>query len=173
MTPPAKKPASKVPAAKKAASKAAPGSPPSPVLAKALKALSDERVQNLLIANSQAALDAAKAWMSSRRSKPAKPTSRIDVPNPLDRFGQKGLERRAANIDKAVRDLSAKSPALATALKPVAEALSEVDSMLSVSAALPFFKRKRAHLRIDDVVDDLEQALFTATFPGASGSGTD
>lgn len=67
----------------------------------------------------------------------------------------------------AVTDLSVNSPVLATSLRPVTTSLDDVARLLKVAAALPFAKRKRAHMKIDDVLDDLESALFTAVFEGA------
>ena len=83
------------------------------------------------------------------------------------KFGQKGLERRAANVRAAVAALSRDSPDLAAALRPVTKSLDEVDQLLKVSAALPFAKRKKAHMKIDDNLDNLESGLFDATLRGA------
>lgn len=44
--------------------------------------------------------------------------------------------------------------------------------MLKLSANLPFAKRKRAHMRIDKVLDDLESGLLDAVTP-APKSGPD
>jgi hypothetical protein len=62
---------------------------------------------------------------------------------------------------------SAESPTLAASLRPVTKSLDDVARLLKVAAALPFAKRKRAHMKIDDVLDDLESSLFDATLQGA------
>ena len=46
------------------------------------------------------------------------------------RFGQKGLERRAANLRVAVETVSRGSNALTVSLRPVNGALDEIDQLL-------------------------------------------
>lgn len=45
--------------------------------------------------------------------------------------------------------------------------------LLMVAAALPFAKRKRAHMKIDDFLDDLESGFFDATFEGVRPEPTE
>jgi len=125
----------------------------------ALRVLNNPIVQEQILEHGGAVIDAARQWGAS-------------VADSIgERFGQNGLERRAANLRSAVSGLSKDSPSLAAALRPVAESLDEVDQLLKVSAALPFAKRKKAHRRIDDVLDNLEKGLFDATLHGSRPDG--
>lgn len=125
------------------------------LLAKALEALKDPQNQALIREHGSAVVDAARRTGAS-------------VADGIgERFGQRGLERRAANLREAVTELSTKSPSLATSLRPLTESLDDVGQMLTASAALPFAKRKKAHMRIDNVLDPLEKGLFDTTFGGA------
>lgn len=117
-------------------------------------ALKNPRVHVKILEYSKPVLDAAQRWG---------PSIADHLGHVGDRFGQSGLERRATNVREGVADLSSGSPELATTLRPVTESLNQVELMLKVSANLPFAKRKKAHLKIDDVLDDLEAALFGAT----------
>lgn len=119
--------------------------------ARAVEALKDPRVIAQIVEHAPAAIDALKHWATSV------------VDNLEDRFGQKGLEKREAKLRAAVTALSKQSPSLATALRPVLESLDEVGRLLMVSDALPFAKRKKAHMRIDDILDELEKGLLDAT----------
>jgi hypothetical protein len=129
------------------------------VFGAALGVLDDPDVRELILEQSKKVIDAVQKWLSK------------NGPSLADRFrgrfGQKGLERRAARLRGAVATLSRSSNALAASLRPVNVALDEVDQLLTVAEALPFTKRKRAHMRIDDVLDDLESGLFDATRRGA------
>jgi hypothetical protein len=125
------------------------------IKARALKVLNDPKVQEWILENADVIVDAAKQWADFFRKKVWR------------RFGQKGLERRAANVRAAVAALSRESPDLAVALRPVTKSLDEVDQLLKVSAVLPFAKRKKAHMKIDDILDNLESGLFDATLRGA------
>lgn len=127
-----------------------------PVLLKALSVLKDPKVQQQIFEHRQPVVDAVKRLRPSIGSR---------VEKVGDRFGQRGLERRAANLQQVVTELSSESPALATNLAPVIASLNEARRMLRVSATLPFTKRKRAHWEIDDVLDDLESGILDATHP--------
>jgi hypothetical protein len=133
------------------------------LVAQAVKVLDDPRVRAEICEQGGKIVDAAQEWFSKK--------SNEGGPSISDRigrhFGQKGLEGRASNLRAAVADVSRNSDALADSLRPVHGALDEVDQMLTVAKALPFTKRKRAHLRIDDVLDGLESGLFDATLRGA------
>lgn len=119
----------------------------------AVAVLTNPEVQRWILEHSEPVLEAA-------RKLPA--TIRQRTRDAGGRFGQRGLERRHANLNDAIGALSRDSPSLAEALSPVSRALGEVDQMLKVSAALPLTKRKKAHWRIDRVLDALESALFDA-----------
>jgi hypothetical protein len=131
---------------------------PPELVKRALNALKDPEVQEEVLRHSKTVMDAAKRWRPSINDRFEKVG---------DRFGQTGLERRASNLQEAVTELSSASPALAATLRPVTESLNEVGHMLKVSDKLPFAKRRRAHKRIDDVLDDLESGLLDLTTRGA------
>lgn len=120
---------------------------------KALNVLKDPQVQQQILAHGGPVIDAAKRWGSSAAGR---------ARNLGGRFGQSGLERRRDNLAEAISALSSDSTSLAESLRPVSESLNEVGHMLKVSASLPFAKRKKAHMRIDDVLDELEAGLFDA-----------
>lgn len=128
----------------------------------ALLALQDPQVREELVKHGRAAVEAAQEWMANRRRTGASSiTDRISG-KISGRFGQRGLERREANLRSAVAALSTDSPTLATSLSPVTKSLDDVERLLTVAGGLPFAKRKRAHMKIDDVLDDLEAGLFDA-----------
>lgn len=134
------------------------GGATAPALVKqALNALTNPEVQARILEHGKPLIEAVKRW---------RPSINDRFEQVGDRFGQKGLERGAANLQEAVAALSSESPALAATLRPVTESLNEVGHMLKVSAKLPFAKRKRAHMRIDDVLDDLESGLLDAMTRG-------
>lgn len=124
------------------------------LIALARDALKDPQVVSQILEHGATVLGAARQWGASVAD------------NIGDRFGQSGLEHRAARLSTAVAALSKDSPSLAASLRPVTESLDEVDKLLKVSAALPFAKRKKAHMRIDNVLDELEKGLFDATLRG-------
>lgn len=121
---------------------------------KALDVLQDPRVQQQILELGPLAIDAAKRLGPSIGDR---------VEKVGGRFGQKGLERRASNLQAVVSELVSEAPALAANLEPLTESLAEVRRMLRVSTNLSFTKRKRAHWEIDDVLDELEAGLLSAT----------
>ena len=129
--------------------------------AQALLVLQDPQVREELVKHGRAVVEAAQEWMANRRPGDRSLTDRISE-KVGGRFGQRGLERREANLRSAVAALSADSPTLATSLRPVTKSLDDVERLLTVAGGLPFAKRKRAHMKIDDVLDDLEAGLFDA-----------
>jgi hypothetical protein len=138
--------------ARKSAAKAGGISPA--IMAMAVDVLKDPKVQKMIVEHSADVVDAATRWGDTLRKKVGRS------------FGQKGLERRAANVRTAVTALSTDAPDLAAALRAVTTSLDEVDQQLRISAALPFMKRKRAHMKIDDNLDNLERGLFDTALRG-------
>lgn len=136
----------------------------SAVMAQAVERLTDPEVQKQILEQGTKIVGSARKWLVKRpRSEGPSVTDRIG-----GRFGQKGLERRATNARAAVVELTSNSAALGAALHPVVKSLDEVDQLLVVAGSLPLTKRKRAHLRIDDVLDELESALFEAVLDGGT-----
>jgi len=129
-----------------------------PLIQRALTALADPKVRAQIVEYGRPVVGAAK------NLGPSVATHFDEVG---DRFGQKGLELREAKLRALVADLSSESPALAEALRPVTESLIHIRQMLRVSATLSFFKRKKAHMTIDNMLDDLDRGLIDATSPGA------
>lgn len=135
--------------------------------AQALIVLQDPKVREELLKHSRAVMETAQQWIADRRKNSDRSITDRLAERVGGRFGQRGLEHREANLRAAVSDLSADSPTLATSLRPLTQALDDVARLLKVAAALPFAKRKRAHRKIDDVLDDLESGFFDAVLEGA------
>lgn len=135
--------------------------------AQALRALQDPNVRVEVVKHSRAVMEMAQQWLANRRMTNGRSITDWWADSVGDRFGQRGLERREANLRAAVTALSADSPTLAMSLRPLTKSLDDVARLLKVAAALPFAKRKRAHMKIDDVLDDLESGLFDAVLEGA------
>jgi ribosomal protein L17 len=133
----------------------------------ALEALRDPKVQAQIIEHGSAAIGAAKGWLVERPRREGPSIAGRISERVGDRFGHTGLERRASNVRDAVDALTADSDDLTTCLRPVTESLDEVDKLLTVAKNLPFAKRRKAHKRIDDVLDDLESGLFDSVLAGA------
>ncbi len=141
--------------------------------AQALSALQDPKVRAELVEHGRAVVEATQQWIADRKKREGPSFTDRLAERVGGRFGQKGLERRAANLRAAVTALSADSPTLAVSLRPVMKSLDDVARLLTVAAALPFAKRKRAHMKIDDVLDELESGFFDATLEAARPDPTD
>lgn len=84
--------------------------------------------------------------------------------NPVEHFGQRGLERRMAGLRQG---LALAFGEQAVSDQPqVFEALAELERATKVAAALPLSKRQRLHFRIGRQLDELEAALAAAALPG-------
>lgn len=136
------------------------GSTKTPFVAKALKVLSNPEIQAEILKHGRVAVDAVQQWRARRSERDGPSVAEQITERFGGRFGQKGLERREGNLRAAVTALSGDSPTLATSLGPVIKSLDDVSRLLEVAAALPFRKRKKAHMKIDDILDDLEAGLF-------------
>lgn len=139
----------------------------SSAISRAIEALQDPKVRALLIEHGRSAAGAAQQWRRERRPQvgaKADGDGRSLLSRTVgDRFGQRRLERRVENLRKVVAELGSGRPKLAASLAPVARAVEDVSTSLSVARAIPLAKRLRAHLKIDDVLDRLEKGLFEAT----------
>ena len=156
--------AKKAPVAKKAAvSKRAAGEPKvgAQALDMALRALKDERVRAYLV---QAPAVVA-GWVAEKKaehaSKPADESGK--GMNVTSRFGQKGLEQRAASARRAIDAAFSQPDAVGRA--EITKALDSIDTALKVASGLPLVKRKKAHWRVDDMLDQLEAGLIDAVLP--------
>jgi len=129
----------------------------------AREALQDPKVQAQILKHGGSMIESAK------RLGPSIVDGVADVGG---RFGQSGLERRATNVRAFVDEVTSGSPTAAAAMQPVTDTLAEVDQMLKLAAKLPFAKRKRAHMRIDNVLDELEAGLLDAITPAPKSDPT-
>lgn len=139
-----------------------------PALDKASEALRDPKTRALLIEQGQKLADAGQRWAVTRRQErkdDAGPglAARLGA-SAGQMFGQKKLERRVVRLRAAITAVTEGRTELDRALEPVSLAIEEVAANLTISAALPVGKRKRAHFRIDRQLDRLENDLFESTF---------
>jgi len=135
-----------------------------PAVTKAAEVLRDPEVRAQVLEHGRAFAETAQSWRNDRRDRP-KSDDRVGIGTRASdsigrRFGQRRLEQRVGNLRTAIISLTEGRPALADRLTPVARAIEDVATTLAVAAALPPLKRKRAHLKIDSVLDDLEMGLF-------------
>jgi hypothetical protein len=134
------------------------------LLQKAVERLQDPKVRALLVG---AGLRAATAWRDRQAPVGAPATAqqaRSGITRAVsDRFGQRRLERRVDNLRDALAVLGAGRPQLVERLEPVARSVENVSVALGVAGALPRARRRKAHQRIDGMLDGLETGLFEAT----------
>lgn len=144
-----------------------------PALDKAIEVLHDPATRELLIEQGQKLADAGQRWVEKRRAAKRREVRQADAGPGLaarvgasagQMFGQRKLERRVDRVRAAIDDVTDGRPDLDAALEPVRDALDLVGDNLTVSAALPLGKRKKAHLRIDRQLDRLENELFESIF---------
>src|SRR5690349_18248179 len=83
------------------------------IKAKAIAVLKDPKVQEMIAEHADIIIDRAQEWAALVRNKVG------------SKFGQKGLERRAANLRAAVVALSRDSQDLAVTMPPVMRSLDE------------------------------------------------
>jgi hypothetical protein len=130
----------------------------------AMSLLQDERVRDQL----RKAPAAARDWAAARRAddgvpRPAGVRDRLD---PTARFGQRGIERRIAALDRNAR-LVFPDPTDANGLV-ILDAIDELSRAASISATMPLNERRKARVRISDELTRLERALVDAVLPPAS-----
>lgn len=85
------------------------------------------------------------------------------IPNPADRLGQRGLERRLSGIRQAIE---AAVPAESDGRAELLAEVTSLESALTAAAALPLLRRRSAHARIDDRLDMMEKSLIARILPG-------
>lgn len=81
----------------------------------------------------------------------------------MTRFGQRGLERRSAELREAAKEAFV-SPTDHGRVE-LEQALDSVDRYLAVVARMPLMKRKPAQWKADTMLDDLERGLVEAVDP--------
>ncbi|MGI8434616.1 MAG: hypothetical protein ACR2LE_07775 [Nocardioidaceae bacterium] len=130
--------------------------------AKEVAVLKDENIQKMLLEAGNAIAANLQDWYQEWHAR----TKRPRAPKDLGQyFGQRKLRRRVENLTTSVGALSSGRPELAEALTPVTAAIAQLRLSVEIAGRLPIVKRKQAHFRIDDELDQLEQKLFEATFP--------
>lgn len=121
----------------------------------AIAALQDERVRAQL-AKAPAAV---KAWAGDRR----RDESRLAELDPTRRFGQRGLNRRIAALQRNA-DLVFPEPH-GEQSEAIHRAIDELEQAIAVSATMPLADKRRARGRITAELTRLEQALVDAVLP--------
>jgi hypothetical protein len=123
----------------------------------AITVLGDPRVREQL----RRAPTAVREWAGSRRTADERAVrSRLD---PTARFGQRGIERRLAAVERNVY-LVFPDPADPDAA-PIHAAIDELSRAAAISATMPLADRRRAHSRIGTELRRLEMALVDAVLP--------
>ena len=134
----------------------------------AIAALKNPLVHDRLINMPSAAASHLRSWRKEREDRVASATRISRLKGIADRFGQAGLERRSQRLREtmqAMEPVTARDEALRDAVVKVVAALDVIDVQLRVAGSLPAIKRKRAHSKIDDALDELESAMWDAVSP--------
>jgi hypothetical protein len=134
------------------------------LLRKAVERLQDPKVRAVLVA---VGMRAAQEWRDRRASGevPASGSQpRFGLTRAVgDRSGGRRLERRVDNLREALAALAISRPLLAENLEPVARSVEDVSVALGIASALPRARRRKAHQRIEGMLDQLETGLFETT----------
>jgi hypothetical protein len=128
----------------------------------AMSVLQDERVREQL----RRAPFAAREWAATRRAADAGDrhgTARLDRFDPTQRFGQKGIERRLAALERNA-DLVFPEPTDVDGAV-IFRAIDELGRAAAISATMPLNERRRARSRITSELTRLERALVDAVLP--------
>ena len=128
----------------------------------AMSVLQDERVREQL----RKAPVAAREWAATRRDAEAggaRAPSGFDRLDPTQRFGQRGVERRLAalerNADLVFPDPTDRDGAV------IFQAIDELSRAAAISATMPLNERRRTRSRITSELTRLERALVDAVLP--------
>ena len=133
-------------------------------LAVAITLLQDERVRAQL----NKAPAAAREWAAQRREANAGLVSTAARLDPTQRFGQKGIRRRLAALERNVSLVfpdSTESDAVA-----IHQATDELYRAVAISDSMPMAERRRSRGRISTELSRLESALVDAVLPAATES---
>jgi hypothetical protein len=128
----------------------------------AMSLLQDERVREQL----RKAPATAREWAVARRAADGAPRPAAGARDRLDptaRFGQRGIERRIAALDRNAR-LVFPDPADPNGIV-ILDAIDELSRAASISATMSLNERRKARARISDELTRLERALVDAVLP--------
>jgi hypothetical protein len=132
----------------------------------AMSVLQDERVREQL----RKAPVAAREWAEQRRAIDAgapgtdgRAQSTLDRLDPTQRFGQKGVERRLAALERNA-DLVFPDPTDRTGAV-IFQALDELSRAAAISATMPLNERRKTRARVTTELTRLERALVDAVLP--------
>jgi hypothetical protein len=128
----------------------------------AMSVLQDERVREQL----RRAPVAAREWAATRRAADAgdrQATARLERFDPTQRFGQKGIERRLAALERNAALVFPQPADVAGAA--IFRAIDELGRAAAISATMPLNERRRARSRITSELTRLERALVDAVLP--------
>jgi hypothetical protein len=133
----------------------------------AMSMLQDERVREQL----RKAPVAAREWAASRRAADAddRPgAARLERFDPTQRFGQKGIERRLAALERNADLVFPEPTDLDGAV--IFQAIDELRRAAAISATMPLNERRKARSRITSELTRLERALVDAVLPPETGT---
>jgi hypothetical protein len=133
----------------------------------AMSMLQDERVREQL----RKAPVAAREWAASRRAADAgeQPgAARRERFDPTQRFGQKGIERRLAALERNADLVFPEPTDLDGAV--IFQAIDELRRAAAISATMPLNERRKARSRITSELTRLERALVDAVLPPETGT---
>ncbi|MCB0987222.1 MAG: hypothetical protein KDB09_05555 [Acidimicrobiales bacterium] len=119
-----------------------------------------------LLQVAQSAFNDAKRWYDEKKAAKADRDELGVAKGSKAVFGQRRLEERSVHITEQIDLLAARSVEVASALEPLRASSKTVDTALKVSVGLPVVKRKMAHRKIDDQLDELEEALVQFVMAG-------
>jgi hypothetical protein len=128
----------------------------------AVSVLQDERVREQL----RKAPAAAREWAANRRAADTAAATgprRLERFDPTRRFGQRGIERRIAALERNAElvfpDADDRDGAV------IFRAIDELRRAAAISATMPLNERRKARSRITSELTRLERALVDAVLP--------
>jgi len=128
----------------------------------AMSVLQDERVREQL----RKAPVAARQWAATRREvdgASAPGSTGFDRLDPTQRFGQKGVERRLAALERNAELVFPNPTDRDGAL--IFQAIDELNRAAAISATMPLNERRKTRSRITSELTRLERALVDAVLP--------
>jgi hypothetical protein len=134
----------------------------------AISVLQDERVREQL----RKAPVAARDWAATRRAADGggeqRGAPRLERFDPTQRFGQKGIERRLAALERNADLVFPEPTDLDGAV--IFQAIDELRRAAAISATMPLNERRKARSRITSELTRLERALVDAVLPPETSS---
>lgn len=125
----------------------------------AVAVLKDPATQRILVRYKAELSDHLRKWQEARR---ADDSDRDDSATRRSYFGQRKLEARCRHMVTLLASFGEAAPDVAAVLAPVRASVAQVETALKVTAGLPIVKRKQAHFKIDDQLDEIERTVFAA-----------